>query len=84
MIIPIRCFTCGKVLAHLWEPFQEKLQNENIEIINNSVSVEMNTLMQKKEGDRMDKVGHILNDLGVHRYCCRARFLGTNDKTKLI
>ena len=26
MIIPIRCFTCGKVLAHLWEPYIEKLQ----------------------------------------------------------
>lgn len=23
MIIPIRCFTCGKVIANLWEPYQE-------------------------------------------------------------
>ena len=21
MIIPVRCFTCGKVVASLWEPF---------------------------------------------------------------
>jgi len=24
MIIPIRCFSCGKPVAHLWEEFKEK------------------------------------------------------------
>ncbi len=24
MIIPIRCWTCGKPIAHLWEEFQER------------------------------------------------------------
>jgi len=24
MIIPIRCFSCGKPVAHLWENFREK------------------------------------------------------------
>ena len=27
MIIPIRCFTCGKPIAHLWEKFK-KLKKE--------------------------------------------------------
>jgi len=27
MIIPIRCFSCGKPIAHLWETFQEKVSN---------------------------------------------------------
>jgi len=27
MIIPIRCMSCGKPVAHLWEEFQEKLKN---------------------------------------------------------
>ena len=26
MIIPIRCYSCGKPLGHLWEQFQEKLE----------------------------------------------------------
>jgi len=26
MIIPIRCFTCGKPVAHLWEPFQKEVK----------------------------------------------------------
>jgi len=25
MIIPIRCFSCGKPIGHLWEEFQERL-----------------------------------------------------------
>ena len=25
MIIPIRCFSCGKPIAHLWEEFKEKV-----------------------------------------------------------
>ncbi|MCS7134439.1 MAG: DNA-directed RNA polymerase subunit N [Candidatus Pacearchaeota archaeon] len=26
MIIPIRCFSCGKPIAHLWEKFKEKVE----------------------------------------------------------
>ncbi len=26
MIIPLRCFTCGKEVASLWEPYLEKLK----------------------------------------------------------
>jgi DNA-directed RNA polymerase subunit N len=25
MIIPIRCFSCGKPVAHLWEKYKEKV-----------------------------------------------------------
>jgi len=27
MIIPIRCMTCGKPVAHLWEEFQKRTQD---------------------------------------------------------
>jgi len=26
MIIPIRCWSCGKPIAHLWEEFKERTQ----------------------------------------------------------
>lgn len=26
MIIPIRCFSCGKPVGHLWDDFQERLK----------------------------------------------------------
>lgn len=25
MIIPVRCFTCGKVIAHLWEEYAKRV-----------------------------------------------------------
>jgi DNA-directed RNA polymerase subunit N len=26
MIIPVRCFTCGKVIGHLWAEYQKKIE----------------------------------------------------------
>lgn len=26
MIVPIRCWSCGKPIAHLWEEYQERLE----------------------------------------------------------
>jgi DNA-directed RNA polymerase subunit N len=31
MIIPIRCWSCGKPLAHLWDEFKERLEKEGEE-----------------------------------------------------
>lgn len=27
MIIPIRCFSCGKPIAHLWEEYKKRVAN---------------------------------------------------------
>ena len=27
MIIPIRCWSCGKPIAHLWEEYKERVAN---------------------------------------------------------
>ena len=26
MIIPVRCFTCGKPIGHLWEQFKKRVE----------------------------------------------------------
>jgi len=26
MIIPVRCFTCGKVIGHLWEEYKKRVE----------------------------------------------------------
>jgi DNA-directed RNA polymerase subunit N len=31
MMIPIRCWSCGKPIAHLWEDFKERLEKEGEE-----------------------------------------------------
>ncbi len=30
MIVPIRCFTCGKPIAHLWEKFNELTKTKSV------------------------------------------------------
>jgi len=27
MIIPVRCWSCGKPIAHLWEEFKDRLES---------------------------------------------------------
>ena len=34
MIIPIRCFSCGKPLGHLWEDFKDKASKKNADVKN--------------------------------------------------
>ncbi len=54
MMIPIRCWSCGKPIGHLWEEYQQKVEKGE----------------SKKD---------VLDDLGMHRYCCRQMFLGHVD-----
>jgi len=28
MIIPVRCFSCGKPIAHLWEEFKQRVEEK--------------------------------------------------------
>jgi DNA-directed RNA polymerase subunit N len=30
MIIPIRCFSCGKPIGHLWEEFKQRVEEGEI------------------------------------------------------
>jgi DNA-directed RNA polymerase I, II, and III subunit RPABC5 len=74
MIIPIRCFTCGKVLAHLWEPYMSIL---NEEYTKTGKHYTPSILLYSDQIENETIEARILNTLGVKRYCCR-RMLLTN------
>ncbi len=41
MIIPIRCFSCGKPIAHLWDEFKERsIKGEDQKKILNDLGLE--------------------------------------------
>ncbi|MBI2565137.1 DNA-directed RNA polymerase subunit N [Candidatus Woesearchaeota archaeon] len=41
MIIPIRCWTCGKPIAHLWEKYKERTEKgENPKTVMDELSIE--------------------------------------------
>jgi len=82
MIVPVRCFNCNKVLAHLWEPYQQKLQENTNELLLNA---EKKTLVIGIDNEKSAEC-KALDELEVERYCCRAAMMGTvvitNDITK--
>jgi len=71
MIIPIRSFTCGKVVGHLWEKYQIRLQEEFDKITDNK-----NTIPYEKV--RVIE-SQIIDVLELIRYCCRRMLLSHVD-----
>ncbi len=61
MIIPVRCFTCGKVLGDVYKEFNTRYSEYK-----KALDAEEKPKETPKE---------ILTDLGVTRYCCRRMIL---------
>jgi DNA-directed RNA polymerase I, II, and III subunit RPABC5 len=77
MIIPIRCFTCNKVIAHLWEEYLDQLQMAYLkEDIKNKKS---NKFVNLKELENKTLEGKVLDNLGLNKYCCRRMLLSNVD-----
>ncbi|KAH1264344.1 DNA-directed RNA polymerase subunit 10-like protein [Glycine max] len=61
MIIPVRCFTCGKVIGNKWDTYLDLLQSDYSE---GSVVTLWSCVITLIAGDALDA-------LGLVRYCCR-------------
>ena len=66
MIIPIRCFTCGKLIAHQWNKYLAMIQEKSKSKSDTSETAET----AEKEA---------LDELGLKRYCCRRMLLSHVD-----
>jgi DNA-directed RNA polymerase I, II, and III subunit RPABC5 len=81
MIIPIRCFTCGKIIGDKWEAYK-KLVQENREKMglpdeDTIIDVKLEELQETPEGIAM-------NQLKLKRYCCRRMLLSHIDLIDII
>ena len=75
MIIPIRCLTCGKVIADKYETYLNKVREERLkENLDDDNILYINSKDIKKTLE-----GETLDSLGLKRYCCRRMFLGHTD-----
>lgn len=70
MIIPIRCFTCGKVIADKWRSYEKQCEDADdlMRSADKAQPVE-NGLLKTSPRDK------ILNGLGLTRMCCRRHML---------
>lgn len=67
MIIPVRCFTCGKVIADKWRSYER--QCAEADAATPVVQPSGNGLLKTTPRDA------ILNSLGLTRMCCRRHML---------
>ena len=78
MIIPIRCFTCGKVIADKWDPFVEGIMEKKQKSTQNVTSeLDIEYINITDDGQIKKSIeGEMMDELGLHKYCCRRMFLG--------
>ena len=77
MLIPVRCFTCNEVLGDKWIPYVTEVQkrkNSSNEIIDDTLDLKYIDVKQKNSEKSIE--GQVLDDLNLHKYCCRRMFLG--------
>ena len=69
MIIPVKCFTCGKVLANKYRFYQREIHKRKI-----NMEVDKVHYLTK---DFIDKTpeGEVLDLLKLTKYCCRRHML---------
>jgi DNA-directed RNA polymerase subunit N (RpoN/RPB10) len=74
MIIPIRCFTCNKVISDKWIPFIEKVNEKKNKNSNSIDDLDIEYIDLKNPNKSIE--GVVMDELGLKRYCCRRMFLG--------
>jgi len=79
MLIPPRCFTCGEITADKWEIYIKtvnQMKNDDKSThVNNELDIEYIDITKKDIEKSIE--GKVLDDLGLHKYCCRLPFLST-------
>lgn len=72
MLIPVRCFECGKLLANKWEYYQRRLKEEKGDGFDKPKYFNGTNSLDTAEKKIYEK-------LNLVRYCCRKTLLTTVD-----
>jgi DNA-directed RNA polymerase I, II, and III subunit RPABC5 len=75
MIIPIKCYTCGKLIADKYKQYQDFLEEKNND---ESLKTKTNQIDVKQQ---KSYEAEILDKLGLTKYCCRRMLLTSVDLT---
>jgi DNA-directed RNA polymerase I, II, and III subunit RPABC5 len=71
MIIPVKCFTCGNVLADKYRYFLEEVRRIKI---SQGLHVESVVYLTPSHIEKTAE-GSVLDTLGLHNVCCRRHML---------
>ena len=71
MLIPVKCFTCGMVLADKYRYYQEEVRK-----IKSSHSMSVDKVIYlTMEFKKKTPEGEVLDKLGLNKSCCRRHML---------
>ena len=71
MIIPVKCFTCGGVLADKYRYFLKQVRKQKMR---DNKSLKQVEYLSSKNMDKTIE-GNVLDDLGLTDPCCRRHML---------
>lgn len=71
MIIPVKCFTCGMVIADKYRYYVEEVRKRKM---NKSMDAEKVLYLTKEFHDKTPE-GEVLDELNMNKICCRRHFL---------
>jgi DNA-directed RNA polymerase I, II, and III subunit RPABC5 len=77
MIIPVRCFSCGLVLADKYRWYQSEVRRRKLE---KKERLDKVIYLNSQNVGLITTEGEVLNDLGLHNVCCRRHFITHVDR----
>jgi len=76
MIIPIKCFTCGMVIANKYRYYQEQVRKKKLAKRGNGETIDIDKVLYlTKEFTDKTPEGEVLDELGLTKMCCRRHML---------
>lgn len=71
MIIPVKCFTCGMVIADKYRYYVEEVRKRKLD---KSMDVDKVLYLTQEFRDKTPE-GEVLDELNMTKMCCRRHFL---------
>ena len=71
MLIPVKCFTCGHVLADKYQWYEAEVKKKKAK---NDMEIERVIYLTKEQKEKTPE-GEVMDKLNLHKYCCRRHML---------
>jgi len=76
MIIPVKCFTCGMVIANKYRYYCEQVRKKKLAKRGNGETIAIDKVLYlTKEFTDKTPEGEVLDELGLTKMCCRRHML---------
>ena len=76
MIIPIKCFTCGTIIADKYRFYVEEVRKKKLAKKGNDESIDIDKVLYlTKEFHEKTPEGEVMDELGLNKMCCRRHLL---------